>query len=171
MVRPRGRPPLSHHHVARGSMGARGRCDPPGEGRGSTVATVPPGSRTEAALARSSRPRSSGSGTSGASGGAGCRRPRSGMTREVDERVQERHSKVVQGFLWALLAVVVAVSLLNVLLLGEASLPGLAPNLLFAALIGSSLFLNRRGRFRLAVGLLTAIITLIASLAPLATGL
>jgi len=93
------------------------------------------------------------------------------MTREVDERVQERHSKVVQGFLWALLAVVVAVSLLNVLLLGEASLPGLAPNLLFAALIGSSLFLNRRGRFRLAVGLLTAIITLIASLAPLATGL
>ncbi len=93
------------------------------------------------------------------------------MTTAVAERVQERHSKVVHGFLVALLGVVLGVTVLSLAFLGADTLAELAPNLLFLVMIGLSIYLNRRGRFRLAVGLLTILLTLVASLTPLASGL
>ncbi len=60
--------------------------------------------------------------------------------------LQRQRSRVVQGFLWILLGVVGVTCVINAFLIGPQSrtVAGLGPNLVFAGLIGTALWLNKR---------------------------
>ena len=93
-------------------------------------------------------------------------------TNEILAQMRRRRRKVIQGFLWSLLAVVLLTIALNAILLGTdaLSLEAHASNLLFCAVIVAALLLNRRDRFVAALGIIVALVLYSASYPLLMTG-
>lgn len=82
---------------------------------------------------------------------------------EPFEQLRRQRGRMIQVLLWLLLAVVVGAFAINVAVLGREVLTAsaLVPNLVFALLLGVGLWLNARGRFRLAVGMIV-VVTLVS---------
>ena len=92
---------------------------------------------------------------------------------EPFEQLRRQRGRMVQALLWLLLAVVVGAFALNAALLGREILTAqaLIPNLAFAALLLLGLWLNRAGHFRVAVGMIAAVILVAGILGVLLEGL
>lgn len=92
---------------------------------------------------------------------------------EPFEQLRRQRSRMVQGLLWLLLAVVVAAFGVNAALLGSEllALDALLPNLVFVSLLALGLWLNRSGHFSVAVWMIVSVTLLAGVLGVLLGGL
>src|SRR5690606_2288580 len=108
---------------------------------------------------------------------SGAREPSRGgrLSAEVTafDLAREQERRVVGGFLWALLVLLVVSNVVDSLRLGRGYLRPevVAANLAVVAFVLGAVVLNRQGRTRLAITLAAGLLMLAASALPLSRGL